>query len=70
MPDDNDAVEYALGVTDDKTIYQATVRCDQTLTEQEFAGCLISLGQDILTGKINLSDFVDVIDHAAVQDLN
>lgn len=49
---DEDEVEYEIGISADEKLYLVKVSSEAPLTRNEFAACLISLGKDMLAGKL------------------
>jgi hypothetical protein len=56
MPSDDDEVSYEVAVDKDGRCLTVSVICKGGLTSEEFGGALVALGQDIISGDIDLND--------------
>ena len=68
MANDDAVVEYKVGKREDEGEWHLTVICKEGLSEQEFAAAVISLGKDILDGKISFDDLPDDVDVQVLDD--
>lgn len=53
MAKDESVVQFEVGKDENGTEWGITVSCKHGLSERELAGALVSLGKDILGGKVS-----------------
>jgi len=58
--DDDDMVSHEVGRSWDDRIWTLKASADKPMTEKEFAAVLISLGKDILSGRVSWDDAEDI----------
>ncbi len=52
--DKPDEIEYEIAATEDGTEYSVRIICSKPVTHEDFAQLLIELGQDILSGQLEV----------------
>lgn len=57
---DEDMIEHEVGRSWDDRIWTAKISAPGPMSEQEFAGALISLGKDILSGRVSWDDAEEI----------
>ncbi len=58
-----DDVSFEVGKRDDNTLWHVSVMCKGGISQDEFAAALISLGEDILKGKVDFDTAPDAVGH-------
>lgn len=51
MLKDEDEVEFIASAREDGKVYSVTVLCENGMSEQEFAACLVAFANDINNGE-------------------